>query len=168
MCVHKELRLIVAVVAFGVGGADTLAQTPPGARSVPIDQRAVARQQEMEAREQPGKAAPKVMAARAYEAIGDLDAARTAATEALARETNNIDAMQLLARLAAREENWGEALAHLRRAALLEPNNATTQLALGQALEKLGDRAGSDAAYAAYRATEGMKPVPISNPAITH
>jgi Flp pilus assembly protein TadD len=89
-----------------------------------------------------------------------------AASEALAREANHVEAIQVLARLAAREENWGEAVVHLRRAAQLEPNNAATQLALGQALEKIGDQSGSDAAYAAYRSLQRMKPVPKEDSAI--
>jgi tetratricopeptide (TPR) repeat protein len=157
MRANKGLRLLAAVLA--IGGADALAQAPSPAQSPPIDQRAVARAQELEALKQPTKAAPKVRAALAYESTGDVQAARTAANEALGREANNVEAMQVLARLETREENWGEGVAHLRRAAQLEPNNAATQLALGQALEKLGDQAESDAAYAAYRSLQGMKPL---------
>jgi len=165
MRVYKGLRLLAAVLA--VGGADAPAQAPSVVKQTPVDQREVARAQELEARKLPKKAAPKVKAARAYEATGDLQASRTAASEALAREGNNVEAMQVLARLAVREENWGEAAAHLRRAAQLDPNNAATQLALGQALGKIGDQEGSDAAYAAYRSLQGMKPMPKSNTAIT-
>lgn len=157
MRANKSLLLFAAVLV--IGGAEALAQTPSSAQAAPLDPRAVARQQELEARKQPRKAAPKVKAARAYEATGDIEASRNAALEALAREDSNVEAMQVLARLAAREENWGEAAAHLRRAASLEPNNASTQLALGQALEKIGDHAESNVALAAYRSLRGMKPV---------
>jgi Flp pilus assembly protein TadD len=150
---------------LAIGGANALAQPPSRAEAKPVDLREVARQQELEARKQPKKAAPKVKAARAYEATGDVEASRAAASEALAREGNNVEAMQVLARLAAREENWEVAVTQLRRAAQLDPNNAQTQLALGQALEKLGDQAGSDAAYSAFRFLKEMKAVPKENSA---
>jgi Flp pilus assembly protein TadD len=158
MRAYQGFRLLVAVLAIGAG-VDALAQNASSARSAPTDQRVVAREQEIEARKQPKRAGPKVRAAKAYEATGDVQASRAAATEALAREGSNIEAMQVLARLAAREGNWVEAVAQLRKAAQLEPNNASTQLALGQALEKIGDQSGSDAAYAAYRSSQRLKPI---------
>jgi Flp pilus assembly protein TadD len=126
------------------------------------ESRQVAREYEMQARANPTDATPKARAAELYETMGDLTAAKTAATEALTRDANNVDALQLLGRIAARQQDWDAAVVQFRRAAFLDPANAAAQLDLGQALEQLGDRDGSDAAYAAYRALLGPPALPAS------
>jgi Flp pilus assembly protein TadD len=155
---RNRLKSMVALAALL--GLTDLASAQTAERARPAqDARAAARHAEVNANKQPRKASFKVQAAKAYELTGDVNSSRTAANEALEREPNNVEAMQVLARLSAREENWGDAVALLRRAAQIDPNNASTQLALGQALEKVGDQSGSDAAYATYQSLRGKKPV---------
>lgn len=124
------------------------------------ESRAAAREYEVQARAAPADPAPKVRAAQIYEVTGDLVAAETAASEALKLDANNIDALLVLGRIAARQQQWDAAAAYSRRATVVEPDNAAAQLDLGQALEKLGDLEGSDIAYAAFRTLRGLPPLP--------
>lgn len=119
------------------------------------ESRKVARDYEIQARANPMDPKPKVRAAELYETIGDLTAATTAANEALKRDGNNVDALLVLGRIAARQQDWGTAVQHFRRAVILNPENAAAQLDLGQALEQIGDQEGADAAYLKFRTLSG-------------
>lgn len=116
----------------------------------------VVREFELQSAQAPSDPAPKVRAARVYEGLGDLAAATAAAEEALALDPYNAEALATLGRMAAREGAWEASAAHLRRAAASDPNNPSIQLDLGNALQQLGDQAGADAAYIAYRSLVGL------------
>lgn len=123
------------------------------------ESRAAARAYEVQARAAPADPAPKIRAALIYETTGDLVAAETAANEALELDGNNVDALLVLGRIAARQQQWDSAAAYFRRATAVRPDHAEAQLNLGQALEKMGDLEGSDNAYATYRTLRGLPPL---------
>jgi Flp pilus assembly protein TadD len=125
------------------------------------ESRTAAREYEAQARANSSDPAPKVRAAMIYEAMSDLVAANTAANEALDLDANNVDALLVLGRIAARQQQWDTAVVRFRRATVVKPDNAAAQLDLGQALEKIGDREGSEVAYATYRTLRGLPPLPL-------
>lgn len=139
--------------------------TPPGTAStaVSVEKRLrdgegyrVLRVFDAQARQAPNDPAPHVRAAKVYERLGDVPAASASATEALALDGSNAEALALLGRLAAREADWETAAHYLRRAVTSNPTSPSAQLALGGALEHLGDKTGSDTAYATYRSLVGL------------
>ena len=125
--------------------------------------REAARDLETQTRRAPGNKTLKTRAARVYETLGDLPAAKEAAAEALTGTAPDPAAHAVLGRIAAREGDWAAAVGHFRNAVLAQPNDAALHLDYGNALEHIGDQAGADAEHARYRSLAGMKPAPVND-----
>lgn len=94
-----------------------------------------------------------------------VDAAQEQLAEALRQDPGNAEAAKLSGFAAVREGQYTQAATFYRLAVQANPSDALAQLALGGALDALGDTAGADAAYAAYRQLEQMPPVPTEQQA---
>jgi Flp pilus assembly protein TadD len=73
--------------------------------------------------------------------LGEYERAETAARQATALDQGSYTGFYILGFLRSRTEQWPEAIAHLRRANTLKPNNAEILRCLGWALFNGGQRA---------------------------
>ena len=76
--------------------------------------------------------------AQAYENIGDLPRAKTAAREALALDPGRVVSLRLLASIAMNEREYANALESLNKLLALRPNDAWTRVQLGIAYAQSG------------------------------
>jgi Flp pilus assembly protein TadD len=160
------LTVAAGVAAFTAHAQQSAAPTPSTVTETAVQRQIkagriseAAAALEREALRTPRDPKIRIRAAKLHEARGDLTAATRAATEALALDANNTEASAILGRIAAREQDWGAAVAHWRRVVLAEPNNAAARLDYANALQHIGDQASADAEHARFRELVGLPPV---------
>jgi Flp pilus assembly protein TadD len=112
----------------------------------------------------PNDRATHLRAARAYMAEGgdkesNVVAAQGHVVAVLAQSPNDIDALLLAGQTSLLRNDAGSAARYYRAATTAGANNATAFLGLGDALTRLGDEAGANAAFARYRALMNMPPL---------
>jgi len=108
-------------------------------------------------REDPRDDAAQAGLATSYETTGRLDKARQHAEAALKRNPGNVEALRVMGRLHAREQNWIKARDAYKQALKADADNPSALLGLGNALHYLGDEAGADAAFDEYvKYTQGQ------------
>jgi Flp pilus assembly protein TadD len=101
-------------------------------------------------RESPDNAGYRALLAESYEREGYPDLAAQQASRSLAVDRNNVDALLVLGRLRARQEDWSAARGYFERASQADRDNSMAWAGLGQALTMLGDSKGAEAASARY------------------
>lgn len=112
----------------------------------------------------PGDKAAHLEAARHYleQAYGAesrlVDAARHT-NAVLQSDPRNFDALMLSGDIESQRHRPDLAAQHYRNAAAADPNNKQAVLALSGALDRAGDHAGAQEAFARYRQLSGMAPL---------
>jgi tetratricopeptide (TPR) repeat protein len=98
----------------------------------------------------PGSPRPLLKMGNYYDALGRTDLARDYYSQALFLDPRFSEALNNLAALEIRAENYGEAVALLEMAVNAQPEFALPYMNLGIARESSGDRAGALEAYRKY------------------
>lgn len=106
----------------------------------------------------------RLQAARARLAEGadnasNVEAARNHATQILADNPNDLEALLLAGQTSILKNDVAAAARYYRQATLVDANSATAFLGLGDALTRFGDEREATAAFARYRALLGMPPL---------
>jgi len=101
-------------------------------------------------RDDPDQAAYRAQLAKSYELNNHLDLAEQHASEALASDRKNVEALMIMGRLSARQEDWQSSKDYFERAVRADNKKSLAWAGLGQALISLGDRDGAEAASAEY------------------
>jgi Flp pilus assembly protein TadD len=112
----------------------------------------------------PGDHKMRIEAARAHLAKGadqptNVDAAQTHVRAVLAENSQDVEALLLAGQTSLLKNDLQGAARYYRAATLAAPNNATAFLGLGDALTRLRDEPGANAAFERYRALRGMPPL---------
>jgi Flp pilus assembly protein TadD len=112
----------------------------------------------------PGDRAARVRAARAQLAEGAdvpsrVEAAQQHALAVLNESPNDVEALVLAGQTSLLKNDMRSAARYYRAATLVDANNATAFLGLGDALTRMGDEAGANEAFGRYRALLGMPPI---------
>jgi Flp pilus assembly protein TadD len=97
---------------------------------------------------------------QSYGADSRLEDASRHVSAVLAAEPSNFDALLLAGDIANRQHRPDVAAQHYSKATLAKPDSKEALLSLAGALDQSGDHAGADAAYAKFRALNGMRPLP--------
>jgi Flp pilus assembly protein TadD len=112
----------------------------------------------------PGDRDARLHAARAQLAAGadkssHVEAAQQHALAVLAEFPADIDALLLAGQTSLLKGDAMAAARYYRSATASQSSNATAFLGLGDALTRLGDEPGASAAFARFRALQGMPPI---------
>lgn len=112
----------------------------------------------------------RLQAARARLAEGadnasNVEAARNHATQVLADNPNDLEALLLAGQTSILKNDLAAAANYYRQATLANANSAPAFLGLGDVLTRLGDEPGATAAFARYRSLMGMPPLVTQAPA---
>lgn len=109
-------------------------------------------------RDDPDNAAYRTQLAESYELNNHLDLAEQHASQALASDRKNVEALLVMGRLRARQENWQVAKDYFERAVKADNKNPLAWAGLSQSSIELGDLGGAEAASAEYlKLTQGSK-----------
>lgn len=90
----------------------------------------------------------------------NVDAAQAHVLAVLAENPNDVESLLLAGQTSVLKNDFQAAARYYRAATLVAPDNASAFIGLGGALTRLGDEAGASAAFARYRALNGMAPLP--------
>lgn len=106
----------------------------------------------------------RIEAAKAHLAKGadqptNVDAAHTHALAVLAENPQDVESLLLAGQTSLLKNDLPGAVRYYRAATLAAPDNATAFLGLGDALTRLRDEPGANAAFERYRALKGMPPL---------
>ncbi len=102
--------------------------------------------------------------ARAYLAEAEAspskrDAVAQHLERALRQAPNDVVALLLMGQLEIQRDRPAVAILYLQNLVRVAPDNAAAQLALGDALSRVGDENGAARAFAEYRRIQGMPPL---------
>lgn len=92
--------------------------------------------------------------AQTEEILGRTAVAVTFALKAKKIDSENIHVYLLLGRLYASQKKWIDARIAYQVARLLDPNNSSAMIGLGQAIENIGDDEGANDQYKAFDAQQ--------------
>ena len=116
----------------------------------------------------PADRGARLRAARAQLAEGAdvpsrVEAANQHALAALNDAPNDVEALMLAGQTSLLKNDARGAVRYYRAATLVDAQNATAFLGLGDALTRIGDEAGANDAFGRYRALMGMAPIERNN-----
>jgi cytochrome c-type biogenesis protein CcmH/NrfG len=172
---HRAIFAIGVALLLAAGGVTSaLAQTkqkprqpvPPAAE---VEDDALTRLPESAKAERalvkkPNDRATRLQAARAQlnegaETPSRVETAHKHALAVLEEAPSDVEALMIAAQASLLKNDPRSAARYYRAATLVDANNATAFLGLGDALTRMGDETGATAAFARYRALMGMPPV---------
>lgn len=112
----------------------------------------------------PGDRRTRLEAARAHLAAGaedpaNVDAAQSHALAVLAEDPQDVESLLLAGQTSLLKNDSQAAARYYRTVTLVAPDNSAAFLGLGDALTRLGDEPGANAAFARFRALKGMPPL---------
>lgn len=112
----------------------------------------------------PGDRDARIRAARAQleagaEQSSHVEAAQQHVLAVLAESPGDIDALLLAGQTSLLKGDAMAAARYYRAATVSQSSNAAAFLGLGDALTRLGDESGASAAFARFRALQGMPPI---------
>lgn len=107
----------------------------------------------------------RIEAARAHLAQGadkpsNVDAAQAHVFAVLEENPNDVESLLLAGQTSLLKNDVQSAARYYRAATLVAPDNSSAFIGLGDALTRLGDEPGANAAFERYRALKGMPPLP--------
>jgi Flp pilus assembly protein TadD len=113
----------------------------------------------------PGDRQARIDAARASLAQGadqpsNVDAAQAHVLAVLAENPNDVESLLLAGQTSLLKNDLQAAARYYRAATLAAPDNPSAFLGLGDALTRLRDEPGANAAFERFRALKGMPPLP--------
>jgi cytochrome c-type biogenesis protein CcmH/NrfG len=104
--------------------------------------------------------AAKANLAQGADEPSNVDAAQAHVLAVLAENPNDVESLLLAGQTSLLKSDLQAAARYYRAATLVAPDNASAFLGLGDALTRLRDEPGANAAFERFRALKGMAPLP--------